>query len=597
MRRSLFCALGVMAGCPGPGAATSSSATETTTSTSSTSSTSSTTSTSSTGVEPTGSTTAAVCGPAACAAEETCLDGAQCACLPGLVLCGARCVDLAADPDHCGRCGAACAAGCAGGVCGGTPPTGPSAEAPIVIAGAEGANACRFYNEAKPERSINALPEGATAFVAAQRGGAEVVGGRAHFNAADASGVWPASTPPIPGLPDHDVLFDPWTATHGGAGLEYATVFGGRTGEARCVMVAATDAASLRAGVWTRPFACASPPESDLVALPDGPVLVADHGDDALYVAYHRVSVLSRLIVQRYWPCAGVPRPDASEGCPLHWSRRFVPQGVIDEHVNVVVNPCTHHPLVLLRERDEGATTHRIRMLALATTDGAPLADLVVDTVEFAGNTRCGDAACPDDEEICKCTGAGSTDCADTSPGCLDLAARVHGAALLGPGGTCRLYLAYDRSVTAADGERYMRSRLQVFDLVGDAPSPALTLDSSPDAAARNEFGGAVLADWATGAVGLFFYRQEGGDPCATRYVGLVRRDGPTFAELTLSAPFPSMRFDFTDGLGHYVAGGRFSEPGVLLPAWSQPLATTAPCQPCQGQDYSLAVMASRVVP
>src|SRR5689334_20241050 len=42
------------------------------------------------------------------------------ACAPGQALCGADCVTLSSDPDHCGACNAACDQGevCASGVCG-----------------------------------------------------------------------------------------------------------------------------------------------------------------------------------------------------------------------------------------------------------------------------------------------------------------------------------------------------------------------------------------------------------------------------------------------------------------------------------------------
>jgi len=47
--------------------------------------------------------------------------GAECA--PGYVECAGRCVDLLADPDHCGSCGATCAEGiCTLGMCGLNPP-------------------------------------------------------------------------------------------------------------------------------------------------------------------------------------------------------------------------------------------------------------------------------------------------------------------------------------------------------------------------------------------------------------------------------------------------------------------------------------------
>lgn len=47
-----------------------------------------------------------------CGGRGTCEDGA-CACPSSEALCGARCVDTATDPRHCGACGH----GCQGGAC------------------------------------------------------------------------------------------------------------------------------------------------------------------------------------------------------------------------------------------------------------------------------------------------------------------------------------------------------------------------------------------------------------------------------------------------------------------------------------------------
>lgn len=53
-----------------------------------------------------------------CGLENALVGGA---CKPGFTACDGRCVDLAADPSHCGACATACAAGvaCAAGTCGG----------------------------------------------------------------------------------------------------------------------------------------------------------------------------------------------------------------------------------------------------------------------------------------------------------------------------------------------------------------------------------------------------------------------------------------------------------------------------------------------
>lgn len=66
------------------------------------------------------------CAPAdACPCEQGCdpelevCDGEACRCRPGLVRCGAACVDTRSDPEHCDACDAACdaEAACQGGEC------------------------------------------------------------------------------------------------------------------------------------------------------------------------------------------------------------------------------------------------------------------------------------------------------------------------------------------------------------------------------------------------------------------------------------------------------------------------------------------------
>jgi hypothetical protein len=49
-------------------------------------------------------------------ARELCVDGA-CECRPGLSACGASCVDVRSDVDHCGGCGQPCAGFCVDGEC------------------------------------------------------------------------------------------------------------------------------------------------------------------------------------------------------------------------------------------------------------------------------------------------------------------------------------------------------------------------------------------------------------------------------------------------------------------------------------------------
>lgn len=273
-----------------------------------------------------------------------------------------------------------------------------------------------------------------------------------------------------------------------------------------------------------------------------------------------------------------------------------------NEHANIVINPCTHHPLVLYRETDGGGVDSvRVRALDTMTGDDlVPTDKTEIDTVKFDRNTKCGDSAgCPSGSKICKCGGADAADCsADGVGGCVDIAGRVHGAAVRFSGGTCLLYAAYDYSAVASDGETYMKSKMKIIFLDGDTPVKIGEVISSEDDVPQNEWSGVALADQFTGRAGFFFYRQVDGDACDTRYIGKLSQNGLSFTdEEEISDTFPTIKFNAGGGMGHYVEGTRFTEPGVLFPSWSQPVETAVPCQACLVQDYSMVVMGSKVSP
>jgi hypothetical protein len=54
-----------------------------------------------------------------CALGQVCTASNVCACAPGYTACSGSCVDLLADPKHCGACGRQCASGsvCSAGSC------------------------------------------------------------------------------------------------------------------------------------------------------------------------------------------------------------------------------------------------------------------------------------------------------------------------------------------------------------------------------------------------------------------------------------------------------------------------------------------------
>jgi hypothetical protein len=166
------------------------------------------------------------CGPG-----EQCFDApdhGECACTPGLVLCGDACVDVRSDPVHCGRCNFSCAGlGCQTGVCGGFVDPGTNViEPPVLISGGNPAVDCIQVNEGKPERSINWAPGAVSAYVGLQTGPDAPTSG--HTVVADETGVWGAGFREVPfdPMPLTRLGGDPWTTTHGGLGLELVSFIG-----------------------------------------------------------------------------------------------------------------------------------------------------------------------------------------------------------------------------------------------------------------------------------------------------------------------------------------------------------------------------------
>lgn len=251
--------------------------------------------------EPSTTTGTEPCDPnIICGINEVCIDGpaGNCVCKDDWVLCGATCVDLRTDVDHCGTCNNGCGTStCVSGICSEVGPAGGIIEAPVIIGGAEGVEECVVFNEAKPEHSINHALNGIAYFVAAQQFAFDFTQ-NGWFNWSDISSIWEGSTNQIPAnSADDTITNDPWSATHGGTGLEYVALFGKRSMEEQCVMVAATDAGSMASGIWTHPFDCATPPEEEIGAKPDGPVIVSDYGDNALCIAYVRSTLSTKNLI------------------------------------------------------------------------------------------------------------------------------------------------------------------------------------------------------------------------------------------------------------------------------------------------------------
>lgn len=542
-----------------------------------------------------------------CDPDKKCFDApdGECACPPGFVLCGTQCIDIASDESHCGQCNRPCGAmtACIQGVCGVAPPPGPVFEPATLVSGGSPSLECSSANELKPERPVNFLASGVPYFAGVQVDEVVAAASQGFYSFADQTFDWTDTQTVVP-VDNVDVIGDPWTTTHGGTGLEYVSFFAQRPdGAGFCVAVAETAADGLATNNWLVPARCVEPEAANRT---DGPIIYADLGANAIYVAYTEVGLIRSFQLLRFAPCTGPALGDPA--CPLQWKISPPDLTPLDRHPNVVVNPCTHHAIAVARA--SGGISY-----AIYDTNGDLVAADLADDVDHAPNSNCAGTPCGQAAikpgEICRCGGVDG-DCGE-QPGCWDLAGRVHAATYFDPdpdSRRCFLNLAYDFSEVALDGEIYMKTRMRTFDITDESNiTQKISLDSDSPSAPHNDFNGIVAVDRFTGALGLFFYRQEPdpldplgrGDPCTTTFQGIVSDDGNLFgAAKQLSGEFPSMRFDFTDGLGHYIEAARFTEPGLLLPSWSQPIAiqdTNTSCVSCQGADFSMATMGTRVRP
>ncbi len=517
-------------------------------------------------------------------------DGDSCACLPGRTLCGSDCVDLASDATHCGTCNTACRPGlsCVLGTCGGLLPSG----SPVIrrLSGGDPQAACSWATEAVPEVSVNAAPGEPDAAVAYLLFSADAGAVDAYYNWRLPSGDWTTPLHLSPDAPMGDGATDPWSATHGGTGTEYF-VFQGPSGNSLLLAWGTTPAQLAQQGPPTMP------PRILVSGLADGPSLVPDLGAPAIYLAYQAFPAFPnpggppRSLLRRYAPCEAADL--GGPGCPEAWPEpveMFSPLPAAAGHVSVAVNPCTHHAIAAVARvaNDE----YRAIYLFIDTSGGFPFGEKKLDALPVASN-----GPCAGKRGIPRCN-TGTPDCGDFFP-CLQINRRVHLAARYDPeDDRCLLYAAYD--VVSGD-EAFVR--LSVLDVTDESLSGADALvervDSHGPGQAHRDFLGTVAVDGFTGGVGVFFYRQEDGDPCTTRYLARVRGpDDVGFSEVPLAGPFPTIEDPHTGSLGHYVRAAGFSRPGTLLASWAQPVPTADPaCTPCQGGTWSLATFGAEVMP
>ncbi len=153
--------------------------------------------------------------------HHMCTDTGQCACEPGLIACGKKCVDLESDPKHCGACNSKCVgnATCNLGICEGTL---QKKDPPFEIDGSDATTTRVQATEAYPEQPFN--PPGPNpAFLYAGFQDAGISGQDGPFNWSPSNQAWnsPAYeiTHPIQTFP----FGDSWATTSPSTGLEYVS--------------------------------------------------------------------------------------------------------------------------------------------------------------------------------------------------------------------------------------------------------------------------------------------------------------------------------------------------------------------------------------
>lgn len=476
------------------------------------------------------------------------------------------------------------------GRCGGVFP--PPGVGPVrVVSGGDPATTCLWATEAVPEHSINAGP-GEPAYVVAYQASFPGGGGMdAYYTWSRPDGTFDPGLHLAPDPPDGDNKADPWSTSHGGTRTDYFSFQGPSASK---LMVGGSTPGELAAtGAWL-----IAPKVVEAGAV-DGQSFVADLGAPTILALWEdRADNTIEAKLQRFGPCSA-PNPGGAD-CPPVWDLPLdVHNGMLPRlaaHADLTVDPCSHRPIVSMRTRIGSLEMLQFRSLEL----GGELGPVrTVDMFSIAGLPECSG---PVPGQIPRCTSF-EADCGPANT-CLDIDPRPHTATLhrvdpVTEADRCLLYLAYD---IVQDDTSHVR--LKVFDITDPSLTAAEALVETFDVPkvdpADLDFLGTVVVDHFTGVVGVFFYRQEAGNPCTTTFRGYVRQPGESFVSVLVSdGTFPSTTFDpGTGGLGHYVRGARFNKPGVLFVSWSQPTPTTDPaCDTCQGIRYSQAVFGAEVVP
>ncbi|RMG98966.1 MAG: hypothetical protein D6705_04485 [Deltaproteobacteria bacterium] len=465
-----------------------------------------------------------------------------------------------------------------------------NSQGPWRISGGDPETTCSWSNEAAPEHSILAAPGDPQYFVGFRRKTPEGPTD-AYYNWSLPSGDWDPGLHLAPDAPDVNAASDPWTATHGGIGVDLLSYVGVPGFE---VVAGGTTPASLGSGgAWT-----VQPRRIDRVAaMGDGPVMATDLGAPTLSVAYVSQEAQGKTIfVDRFAPCDTGDL--GSDTCPYAWD---TPVAVTSGsnllgHPRIVHNPCSHRVMLLYVEIIKGLMptfVGRVRVINAAGQVSGPKTIVSGPAVGLPECTGKGGQAPACGTNTGDCRIPGATDC-------WALVSHVDAATWRDPdSGQCLLYVALD----TRDGPANRATvRTAVVDISDDEMTDMDILESfeTTDLGTSNrDLSGTIVVDRSTGAAGVFYYRQEAGDPCDTTFRGKVRAGpGDPWQDVgPLSGHFPSMVVA-PNGMADDVRGASFNRPGRLFVAWAQPVPTSdEACPTCQGARMSLAVMGMEVVP
>jgi hypothetical protein len=537
---------------------------------------------------------------AECKKDDDCREGTscfeyagrrECLCRPGLTACGRVCRDLAKDPANCGACGSTCGGpACYAGTCAPPVATAPTPPLQLTDFGAG-------WLEAYPERSLNGGPANAGAalwlgYFSGSRDTRYTVGASATS--------WRLAGPPLRPVQSENACAwsDPWASSSGLTGLEYVSFLtwpkeAGQCVHKSCIGVGAATGEGLASGSWQYPLACLNPTNEAA----DGQTIHYDAGAPTLWATANSSKGFFYLYAAPN--CVGgppggptcqlaelTPGPQPSLHRDLTDAAHFRGHAPhVFGHTNVAVNPCTHHAVAPYRvqEGNPAQIPAEIR-LAFVEANGVVNTAVVHRGDSWQGNDRCADGTAPPDA-VCGCAGCGAH---------MRVVPRVHVATKYDASyDRCFAYLAYEVVDTTRSPRRF-QAKLSIVDITHENDTRVvrdIVMDRHGDG--QTMLPTVAVSDFNRD-VGFFFYEDDG-THCHTRYIGLVDDDLMLSKQrwVTMSTgTFPNLSF------GDYVATIENGlQGGDLLPTWNEAVPGAAGPFKCGGTSWRISAMTSRVHP